>query len=213
MKQLLYGCGAASLAALAYLCITLALAVRTVAAHISANSMALGDTISHVNQAAAEWATASKQQAASASAIERDIRVELWQVDRTLKAASGAINTANEQLAHVGPLLDATRGAVDQSNRTLTTANDTIRLLQAPIAQSTATLQALALATSHLDTLVSDPELAAAIKHTDATMAHVDATTGEVQKAVYSYFHPTLPEKIWGWVREGLVTAGEMVLP
>lgn len=199
MKQLLYGCGAASLAALAYLCITLALAVRTVEAHISENSMALGDTIAHVNQAAAEWATASKQQAASASAIERDIRVELWQVDRTLRTAAGAIATANEQLAHVGPLLDATRATTEQATSTLKTTQQTIQAMQAPITEATATLQALQAATGHLDDLVSDPHIAATLVNIDGVTSHVNSTSADVQAVVHGYLHPTWAHRIFGW--------------
>lgn len=77
-------------------------------------------TIAHIDAATGTWSNASAQQASSVSAIERDVRAELWHVDRvlldgskTLQEAQGAIDTANGQLTHVAPLLDATRSAVD----------------------------------------------------------------------------------------------------
>jgi hypothetical protein len=80
----------------------------------------LNSTVAHIDAATGAWADASAQQVRSVAAIERDLRAELWHVDRlllagsqTLQAAQGAIDTANVQLTHVAPLLDATRGAVE----------------------------------------------------------------------------------------------------
>lgn len=78
----------------------------------------LTDTIAHIDAATGTWSNASAQQASSVSAIENDVRAELWHVDRvlnagqnTLKSAQVAIDTANVQLTHVAPLLDAARDA------------------------------------------------------------------------------------------------------
>lgn len=80
----------------------------------------LGPTVAHIDAATGAWAKASAQQVNSVSAIERDVRAELWHVDRlltdgsgTLQAARGAIDTANGQLTHVAPLLDSARAATD----------------------------------------------------------------------------------------------------
>lgn len=80
----------------------------------------LAPVVAHLDTATGAWANASAKQAESMTAIQHDIRVELWHVDRllldgsqTLQAARGAINTANDQLTHVAPLLDSTRAAVD----------------------------------------------------------------------------------------------------
>lgn len=93
----------------------------------------LNPTVAHIDAATGAWANASAQQMASVSAIERDLRAQLWHVDRfltdgslTLQAARGAINTANEQLTHVAPLLDSTRAAVDAVPLTLTHLTDTV---------------------------------------------------------------------------------------
>lgn len=93
----------------------------------------LSSTVAHIDAATGAWANASAQQVASVSAIERDLRAELWHVDRfllagtnTLQAAQGAIDTANGQLTHVAPLLDATRSAVDALPKTLEHVNTAV---------------------------------------------------------------------------------------
>jgi hypothetical protein len=80
----------------------------------------LGPTVSHIDAATGAWSAASKQQMDSISAIERDLRVELWHVDRvltagsdTLSAARGAIDTLQVQETHVAPLLDSLRASSD----------------------------------------------------------------------------------------------------
>lgn len=80
----------------------------------------LSRTVAHLDAATGAWAKASDQQAEAMIHIQHDIRAELWHVDRllldgsrTLQAARGAINTANDQLTHIAPLLDSTRAAMD----------------------------------------------------------------------------------------------------
>lgn len=192
MKTVLQLSGAAALAAFAYLCLTLSAAVRTQQKHLAATEMQLGDTIANVNRASKAWADASAQQVKSFAAIERDIRVEMWQVDRTLQAASGAID-------HIGPLLDSTRATTDQATATLATAQATVQALQAPIAQANAALAALQPVEQHLDALVSDPALAATISNVASTTGHLDATAKDVQQTVHSYTHPTWAMRIWEW--------------
>lgn len=97
--------------------------------------------VKHLDAATGAWADASAKQAASMTAIQRDVRVELWHVDRlltdgsqTLQAARGAINTANDQLTHVAPLLDSTRAAMDSlppAVQHITEDADTIRPVMA----------------------------------------------------------------------------------
>jgi ABC-type transporter Mla subunit MlaD len=94
----------------------------------------LDGIVGNINTVTKTMADASKAQASSFAAIERDFRVEMWHldtslttVDATLKTAQGTLQTAsgtigavqgtltatNEQLAHVGPLLDSARLATD----------------------------------------------------------------------------------------------------
>jgi len=87
----------------------------------------LNSTVSHIDAATGAWANASKQQVQSVAAIERDLRAEMWHLDRTLgtidgtlRAAQGtlgsvteAVGVANRQMQAVGPLLDSARTATD----------------------------------------------------------------------------------------------------
>jgi hypothetical protein len=76
--------------------------------------------VQNLTAATAQWQAASKAQASSVTAIERDIRAELWHVDRSFTALDSALGTAqttistiDSQAAHVGPLLDSAKTAVD----------------------------------------------------------------------------------------------------
>ena len=87
----------------------------------------LSGVVSHIDTATGAWSDASKQQVQSVAAIERDLRAEMWHLDRTLTTVDGtlrtaqgtlsgvteAVGTANKQLASVGPLLDSARTATD----------------------------------------------------------------------------------------------------
>ena len=100
----------------------------------------LNATVRHLDAATGAWADASKQQVQSVAAIERDLRAEMWHLDRslttvdgTLTAAQGAIGgvqatltVTNEQLAHVGPLLDSARAATDSIPPVLASTRATI---------------------------------------------------------------------------------------
>lgn len=87
----------------------------------------LNGIVTHIDAATGAWSAASKQQVQSVAAIERDLRAEMWHVDRslttvdgTLRVAQGTLSeltetvgTANRQIASVGPLLDSARTATD----------------------------------------------------------------------------------------------------
>jgi DNA repair ATPase RecN len=96
----------------------------------------LDGIVGNVDTVTKTMADASKAQASSFAAIERDFRVEMWHldtslttVDATLKTAQVTLQTAsgtigavqgtltatNEQLTHVGPLLDSAREATDST--------------------------------------------------------------------------------------------------
>lgn len=76
--------------------------------------------VANLTAATAQWQAASKAQADSVTAIERDVRAEMWHVDRsltgldsTLASAGTAIDTLNEQEKAVGPLLGSAKAAID----------------------------------------------------------------------------------------------------
>ena len=86
--------------------------------NLSATVTKVNGTLDNINGATGTWSAASAQQIASFAAIERDLRAELWHVDRvllattdTMTAAKGAVITANAQMQHIAPLLDSARDA------------------------------------------------------------------------------------------------------
>lgn len=100
----------------------------------------INGTVNHINAATGAWSDASKQQIQSVAAIERDLRAEMWHLDRTLgivdvtlRTAQGtlsgvteAVSTTDKQLASVGPLLDSARAATDAIPSTLLAAQNTL---------------------------------------------------------------------------------------
>lgn len=213
MRTLLGIAGAGALLAFAYLCITLAFAARTVASHASSLVMKAGDTLTKVNLELDEMHRLTLEAGLTAMEARKASAKESAYLDIWNSRISNTLEDADAVLAQTAVTVQAIQGTSNAATRAIKSTQDTVTALQAPIAQATATLQAAQAATQHLDALVSDPTIKETIAHTDATMAHVDATTGEVQQAVHHYFNPTLPEKIWGWVREGAVTVGEIFLP
>lgn len=77
--------------------------------------------VAHIDVATGAWAKASDQQVRSVAAIERDLRAQMWHVDRTLTTVDGTLRTAQgtlavtgRQIERIGPLLDSARGATEQ---------------------------------------------------------------------------------------------------
>lgn len=100
--------------------------------------------VAHLDAATGAWANASKQQVQSVAAIERDLRAEMWHIDRTLltvndtlRTAQGtltgatvAVSTVNEQMKAVGPLLASARQATDAISPTLQAAQGALGSIQ-----------------------------------------------------------------------------------
>lgn len=107
---------------------------------LSATVAQLNGTLGNVNGATRAWSDASAQQVKSVAAIERDLRAEMWHVDRslttvdsTLTVAQGTIagvrdtlTVTNEQLAHVGPLLDSARAVTASLDPVISNANGAV---------------------------------------------------------------------------------------
>lgn len=147
-------------------------------------------TLANLNAATGQWAAASKQQTASVSAIERDVRAQLWHVDRsltalngTLQAAQGAIggvkttlSVTDAQLAHIGPLLDSARAATDSIPISMGKLNSTIDA-------STQTIK-------DLDARVNDPHVAGIVAHADGMSASGDKMLADAQYKTHQLLHP-----------------------
>lgn len=158
----------------------------------------LNPTVAHLDAATAAWASASAQQVASVSAIERDLRAQLWHVDRflntgtdTLQAARGAINTAKDQLTHVAPLLDSTRAAVDAIPPAIKQITDGTQPILANADGAVGDFRKFITAPALTDTIsnVSSVTGSAAAIGVDARKV-ADKTTADYLKPVPWYMYP-----------------------
>jgi hypothetical protein len=166
----------------------------------------LNPTVKHIDDATGAWAHASSQQVASVAAIERDLRVELWHVDRlltagsgTLQAAQDAIETANGQLTHVAPLLDA--------------ATVTVASIAPAIKQITDDADGIRPILANADGAVTDARAFINQKPLTETLGNIDRLTGEwaaisgdfrqvSDKTTADYLRP-VPWYLWPVKRSG----------
>lgn len=154
----------------------------------------LTPVVANINKATGAWSQASAQQVASVAAIERDVRAELWHVDRfllagsnTLQAAQGAINTANLQLTHVAPLLDSARAAVDAIPPAIQHVTEDADGVRPILANADG-------AVGDFRRFMTAPALTATISNVDAMTAAWAATSGDLRKVAdkmtADYFKP-----------------------
>jgi len=121
-------------------------------------------TIQHVNAATDVWAQASLKQAAAADALLRDLRVISWRLDRSFLKLDTVLDTSNEQIKHVGPLLDSVKGATDAVPRTLSRVNMAVD-------ESRGTLEALTLDADAIHARITD-------RRVDALLDDLRSMTG-----------------------------------
>ena len=174
----------------------------------------LNGTVSNINAATGAWAKASDQQVKSVTAIERDLRAEMWHLDRTLGTVDGtlqtaqgtlgavtvAVGTANTQIARVGPLLDSARGATEAIQSTVASAQ--------PVMDSTAT------AVKHLDALVSDPAIPKTLDHTEKITGDAQRITKDAADEADKLAHPPLKKLgFWGTVDAVIAWAHSHLVP
>ena len=117
--------------------------------NVSAVAFNSQPTIQHVNAATDVWAQASRKQADAADALLRDLRVISWHLDRSFLKLDTVLDTSNEQIKHVGPLLDSVRGATDAVPRTLSRVNMAVD-------ESRGTLEALTLDADAIHARITD---------------------------------------------------------
>lgn len=158
--------GAALVGALTVAVITLLPKVDSLLAHSDQGAV-------NVVKATGVVANASVDEARQVTALTRDVRAELWHVDRTLTATDGAIGAAqgtlgalsgdattlNAQMEHVGPLLDSLRASSDAVKPALQAVTATVAAGQPVL--------------THLDARITD-------KHVDALLANLDSTSANV---------------------------------
>lgn len=185
--------------ALTYLCLTVALAARTVGAHISSTTMALGDTLHKINLEVDELHRLTLEAALTAAEARKASVKESAMLDQWNAQIATTMRDVQVTMTETAKTVASIRDATGEATSTLQTTRQTIQALQAPINQATATLQAAQSATGHLDALLSDPQLTATIANVEGVTGHLDATAKDVQETVHSYTHPTWVMRVWEW--------------
>lgn len=150
-------------------------------ANVAPKPHAVDPVIGNLNQATGAWAASSKQQAQSAAAIERDVRVQLWQLNRYWPKLSAVTDNLTQEL---GFLQQTTNAATDLTQALETdaeTANGTI-------AAAKPVLDNYAAAGADLDRLLKSQDLAEAISGVAGTSQNVKKLSGDL----YVYAHPIL---------------------
>lgn len=154
----------------------------------------LNATLDNVNGATGAWASASAQQVRSVTAIERDLRAQLWHVDRllntaqgTLQAGSGALGTLNGQLAHLAPLLDSLRASSDAIPPAVAHLTETVDGVRPVLAEATG-------AVKDVRWFIRQPALSAAINDGAGIVGNgrkiSDKVTADFLKPVPWYMKP-----------------------
>lgn len=174
--------------------------------------------IANLTAATAQWQAASKAQADSVTAIERDVRAEMWHVDRSLTELDSAIGTAQTtistiqtQATRVGPLLDAAKSTVEA-------AQPVVRSLGASSDALTAAIQNANGGITDARTFyaANQQNIAAMLSQTvtlETTGNHMLATADAVEtKATNSYLHPSHNPFKRAWqVSEPFAVAGAKI--
>ncbi len=154
----------------------------------------LNPTVAHIDAATKSWSDASAQQVTSVSAIEKDIRAQLWHVDRvlnsgsdTLKAATGtlqastrALDTANDQLTHVAPVLDAAKGSLDAIPPAITQITKDVPPL---IANANG-------AVTDVRKFITSPDLMATVGNVEGITEHTEGMSADFQHALHPILNP-----------------------
>lgn len=193
MKTLLGVMGAASMAALIYLCITTAITERTVGKHANALAMQAGDTLKKVNTDLDEIHRATLELALTATEARKASVKESAYLDTWNRSVTSTIANLNATFLSV-------QHTSDVSSRNLamlaTNTSETIRDIRPVLSSATDELRALTAATAHLNAMM--PVLNSTAIHANATMANVQDTTADAKEWMHGVLHPTLFHKIWG---------------
>lgn len=149
--------------------------------------------IQNLNQATAQWSQASKAQADSVTAIERDVRVEMWQLDRTLQTAQGTLATASTTIAAIEGDADAAKPV---------------------LAASRSALDSLSTTTASLNARINDPAIPQTLKHVQSMTASGDKMLADAQEKEHQLLHPDKKRLgFWGVLGAGVMWIHRLMPP
>lgn len=162
-------------------------------------------------------ADGSEQQAAQAVQIERDVRALSWKVDRSLGHVNKLVDTAADQVKHVGPLLDSMKKATDSIPGAVMEVADTAK-------QSTATLKSAQQVADDLHAKITDKRVDDLMSYVHDSGKHISSMTdsgakmaADAQWKAHQWLHPDAKTKVklgfWGSTWAGLEFIRNNVMP
>lgn len=199
MKTVLQASAALALGAAAYLCITLALALKTTAKHVDMLTMQAGDSLHQLNLEVQEAHRATLEIALAASEVRKASHQERTYLGALNQQTETVLRQASGTLAAIQYAASTMGRSEAQIAASLVQSTDALRPL---LSSATVETQDLQVATRQLGALLADPALPSTLSSVEHTAAHVDSTSSDIQQAVSSYLHPTWPQRVWGWTLE-----------
>jgi ABC-type transporter Mla subunit MlaD len=186
-----------ALIAVIVLCLSVAHQVTTVGKHLSNTLMAADTMITKVNTEIDE-----------AHRLTLELALTSETVRKTSLKESAFVDTANSQVIQVLDNLNATlvsvRATSDQAARSASdvasVTSTTIQNVQPVLEAATSELKTLQTTTESLNTLVTDPHLAATVANVDETTQHLNKTAAETESWMHGILHPSWASRIKSWL-------------
>lgn len=163
--------------------------------------------IRNLNQATAEWSAASKAQAQSVTAIERDVRVEMWQVDRTLQTAQGTFSAASTAIAAIGSDADAVKPLIGSGV-------GAVNSFSSALDQYKGTAVALTRTAESVNQRVNDPAITQTLHNINGITGSADKMLADAQEKEHQLLHPDKKRLgFWGVVGAGVMWVHRLLPP
>lgn len=199
MKTAIQLSGVVALGALAYLCLTLSVAVRLQQKHLAATEMQVGESLRGINKTLDkidldldEFHRVTLEAGLTAMEARKASAKESAYLDQWNSQFANLMGEATKSVASIQPLTAQATDTIAQSGKT-------IAQLQAPIAQLNADLAALQPVIAHTDALVTDPNIPAVVANVRTMTVNGDDATKDLKDYIHGILHPSWPKRIWGY--------------
>jgi hypothetical protein len=181
----------------------LTLDAHTASKHLSALLMSATDATNTANDQLPRITNDVDAASASVSGLRADLKPILKQSALDLQEAHNLILEAGLTA------MEARKASAEERAALPALTADA----KASIEGLTREMDALKTFTDHADGMVTDPHIKAAIAHTDATMSHVDAITGDAAQMTHKFAHPTKMQVFEGWLETLGVIGAKALVP
>jgi ABC-type transporter Mla subunit MlaD len=186
-----------ALVAVIVLCFSVAHQVTTVGKHLSNTLMNVNVTIKKVDAEVDEMHRLTVEAALTATEARKASVQEEQFLTTSNKQVAQVLDNLNATLVSVRATSDqAARSASDVASVTSTTIQNVQPVLEA----ATSELKTLQTTTESLNTLVTDPHLAATVANVDETTQHLNKTAAETESWMHGILHPSWASRIKSWL-------------